>query len=36
MARATIARSTASLAGVELATQAANSADDMQFQNNGA
>ncbi|MNC67463.1 hypothetical protein D3C75_1179630 [compost metagenome] len=36
MARVTIARSTASLASVELVTQAANSADDMQFQNNGS
>lgn len=36
MARATITRSTASLTGVELATQTANSADDMQFQNNGS
>lgn len=36
MARATIVRATASLAGVELVTQAANSVDDMQFQNNGS
>ena len=35
MARVTIARSTVTLSGLELATADANSADGMQFQNNG-